>query len=80
MARRRPPGRDAGRSGQKVFTELGCVTCHRGDGKARGPSLVGVFGKPSALANGATVIADESYLRESILKPHGEDGAGLSSR
>ena len=29
----------------------------------------GVFGKSQQLANGATVIADESYLRESILTP-----------
>ena len=48
---------------------LGCVTCHRSDATGRGPSLVGVFGKPQRLANGTTVIADESYLRESILNP-----------
>jgi cytochrome c oxidase subunit 2 len=56
-------------SGQQQFETLGCVTCHREDGKGRGPSLVGVFGKPQKMANGTTVLADEAYLRESILNP-----------
>jgi cytochrome c oxidase subunit 2 len=56
-------------SGETEFATLGCVTCHRDDGSGRGPSLVGVFGKPQQLANGTSVIADESYLRESILNP-----------
>lgn len=56
-------------TGEQQFAQLGCVTCHAEDGKGRGPSLVGVFGKPQQLANGTTVIADEAYLRESILNP-----------
>jgi len=56
-------------SGEQEFSTLGCVTCHRDDGKGRGPLLAGVYGKPQQLANGSTVIADESYLRESILNP-----------
>ncbi len=56
-------------TGEQQFATLGCVTCHREDGKGRGPSLVGVYGKPQQMANGATVIADETYLRESILNP-----------
>jgi cytochrome c oxidase subunit 2 len=56
-------------SGEHEFAMLGCVTCHRNDGSGRGPSLVGVFGTPQRLANGTSVIADESYLRESILNP-----------
>jgi cytochrome c oxidase subunit II len=56
-------------TGEQEFSTLGCATCHRDDGKGRGPSLVGVFGKRQQLANGSTVIADEAYLRESILNP-----------
>jgi len=56
-------------NGEQQFAALGCVTCHRDDGKGRGPSLVGVFGKPQTMANGTTVFADEAYLRESILNP-----------
>ena len=56
-------------TGEKLFTELGCVTCHRADTQGRGPNLVGVFGKPVLLEDGRTVIADENYVRESILEP-----------
>jgi cytochrome c oxidase subunit 2 len=31
--------------------------------------LAGVFGKPVTLEDGRTVIADENYVRESILSP-----------
>ena len=56
-------------SGEKIFVELGCVTCHRTDTQGRGPNLQGVFGKPVLLADGRTVTADENYIRESILDP-----------
>lgn len=56
-------------SGEKVFAELGCASCHRSDTQGRGPDLVGVYGKPVLLDNGTTVVADENYLRESILNP-----------
>jgi len=56
-------------SGEKIFAELGCSTCHRMDGQGRGPNLQGVFGKPVQLEDGRTVSADENYLRECILDP-----------
>src|SRR5580658_10120161 len=56
-------------TGEKVFSELGCVTCHRSDTQGRGPNLQGVFGKPVQLEDGRTVTADENYLRECILDP-----------
>jgi len=56
-------------TGEKIFAELGCVTCHRTDTQGRGPSLIGVFGKPVLLDDGRTVTADENYIRESILDP-----------
>jgi cytochrome c oxidase subunit 2 len=56
-------------SGEKIFAELGCSTCHRSDTQGRGPNLQGVFGKPVQLDDGRTVTADENYLRESILDP-----------
>src|ERR1700739_2343841 len=56
-------------TGEKIFAELGCVTCHRMDTQGRGPNLQGVFGKPVLLADGRTVTADENYIRESILDP-----------
>ena len=56
-------------SGEKIFAELGCATCHRSDSQGRGPNLQGVFGKPVELEDGRIVNADENYIRESILDP-----------
>jgi len=56
-------------TGEKVFAQLGCATCHRSDATGRGPNLQGVFGQPVALADGRTVMADENYIRECILDP-----------
>jgi cytochrome c oxidase subunit II len=56
-------------TGEQVFAQLGCATCHRSDATSRGPSLAGVFGSPVKLEDGRTVTADENYIRESILDP-----------
>jgi cytochrome c oxidase subunit 2 len=56
-------------SGKSLFQQLGCSTCHRSDTQGRGPNLVGVFGRPVQLEDGRTVVADENYIRESILSP-----------
>jgi len=56
-------------NGETMFQQLGCPTCHRFDVQGRGPLLTGVFGKPVQLEDGRTVIADENYIRESILSP-----------
>jgi cytochrome c oxidase subunit 2 len=56
-------------NGQQLFQQLGCATCHRSDTQGRGPNLVGMFGKPVQLDDGRTVVADENYVRESILNP-----------
>ncbi len=56
--------------GERVFQQYGCVTCHVLDQQGRVPSLRNVFGKPVQLDDGQTVLADESYIRESILNPN----------
>jgi cytochrome c oxidase subunit 2 len=55
--------------GEQLFQQLACNTCHLPDGTGRGPNLAGVFGSQVTLASGQTVVADESYIRESILNP-----------
>ena len=39
--------------------------------------LEGLFGKTVALQNGDTVVADEAYIRESILNPGAKITAGF---
>jgi len=62
--------------GEKLFTELGCVTCHLSNGQGRGPKLTDLFGSKVALADGSTVTADENYIRESIMTPTAKMVAG----
>jgi len=64
-------------AGAKLFQRHACNTCHRPDSLARGPNLEGLFGKQVQLADGRTVVADESYLRESILTPNNKIVAGF---
>lgn len=56
-------------TGQQVFAQLGCATCHKADNQGRGPNLQGVFGSSVTLEDGRKVAADENYIRESILDP-----------
>src|SRR5438067_1238216 len=43
-------------TGQKLFQQLGCATCHRSDTQGRGPNLVGLYGKPVLLEDGRAVV------------------------
>lgn len=54
-------------TGEQLFSQFGCQSCHKQEGGGRGPSLVGLFGKTVELANGERVVADQSYLQQSIL-------------
>jgi cytochrome c oxidase subunit 2 len=55
--------------GERLFTQLACVTCHAGGDSQRGPVLNGLYGSTVELASGETVKADADYIRESILNP-----------
>jgi cytochrome c oxidase subunit 2 len=71
-----PPAESPIVAGETLFTELNCVTCHRPDHAGRGPVLQGIFGRPVRLASGDTVVADEAYVRESIVNPAARVVAG----
>jgi cytochrome c oxidase subunit II len=64
-------------NGESLFQQLGCPTCHRSDIQGRGPNLAGVFGRPVQLEDGRTVVADENYIRESILSPNAKIVSGF---
>src|ERR1700757_1595910 len=63
-------------TGEKLFDNLGCVMCHPPDTGPRGPNLAGIYNKPVQLEDGRTVIADENYIRESIMEPGAKIVAG----
>ncbi|MEP7364383.1 MAG: cytochrome c oxidase subunit II [Acidobacteriota bacterium] len=65
-------------AGERLFNRLGCATCHKADNTGRGPSLVDVFGKPVKLQTGMSVMADEGYIRESVLKPSAKTVSGYT--
>jgi cytochrome c oxidase subunit 2 len=52
-------------AGEKLFGQYGCVTCHA----TRAPTMAGLFGRTVQLEGGQSVVADENYLRESIIEP-----------
>ena len=70
-------GVSAAQAGQNLFQRLGCATCHKSEGGSQGPSLAGLFGKTVKLQDGKSAVADEGYIRESILDPQAKIVAGF---
>lgn len=59
------------KKGEELVVQTGCLACHSLDGTPKvGPTLKGLFGKKVSLTDGKSVLADESYIRESILEPN----------
>lgn len=57
-------------AGKELFeTKLGCASCHAGGQNQRGAKLEGIYNHEVKLANGQVVIADDEYIRNSILNP-----------
>lgn len=65
-------------AGEKLFQDLGCVGCHRPDGKGVGPALTGVFGRPATAPSCGALTVDDEYVRESILNPSAVVAAGFA--
>ncbi len=66
--------------GARLFRRLGCASCHREDRPGAGPPLAGLFGRTVQLEGGKAAVADESYLRESILRPDAKVVKGWAHR
>lgn len=57
--------------GNRLYRSLGCVGCHSVDGSPNvGPTFQSLFGNAVTLANGGSRLADEDFLRESIILPN----------
>jgi cytochrome c oxidase subunit 2 len=56
--------------GKLTYERVGCNSCHTVDGsKSKGPSWKGVYGSMVPLNNGTSVLADEAYIKESMMSP-----------
>lgn len=70
--------------GQNLALSIGCTACHSADGATLvGPTWKGLYGSTVevVLADGTetTVIADDAYLRESILDPNAKITKGFQA-
>src|SRR5579871_4247875 len=59
------------------FRELGCSGCHGENSKVHAPSLERVYGHTVQLQDGRSIVADEPYIRDSILLPRKDVVAGF---
>jgi len=69
------------KAGEALFQQMGCATCHMSGDLSRGPNLGGVFGKEVKVKVGndvQTVVANEEYIRESIMNPTAKVVEGYS--
>ncbi|MCA9754718.1 MAG: cytochrome c oxidase subunit II [Candidatus Eisenbacteria bacterium] len=65
-------------AGLKLYSMLGCQQCHSTTGAAGiGPTWAGLFGSERKMKDGSTIVADENYIRQSILEPQAEIVAGF---
>jgi len=64
--------------GEQLFHRYGCSGCHEPGGTVRAPRLEGVFGSPVPLSDGSVVVADDRYVRDSIMNPKAQVAAGYA--
>jgi cytochrome c oxidase subunit 2 len=65
--------------GERLFVQYHCAGCHRGSAVVQAPRLEGVYGRPVPIQQGNDVrftLADDRYIRDSILRPKSEVVAG----
>ena len=56
--------------GEKLFASKGCNACHSIDGTTKiGPSWKGLYGAKREFVDGKSAMADDNYIRESMLDP-----------
>jgi cytochrome c oxidase subunit II len=64
--------------GFALFRQLGCSGCHDARSTIHAPLLDGVYGRTVHLQDGRSVVADDDYLRDSILLPAKDVVAGFA--
>lgn len=67
--------------GSRLFNRKGCTSCHSvGSNKIIGPGLANLFGKKREFSNADSVVADNEYIRESILNPNAKVVKGYPAK
>lgn len=64
------------RQGFTLYRRLGCSGCHEPGSSVHAPPLEGLLGRRVHLRDGGSLIADENYIRDSILLPRKHVVAG----
>jgi cytochrome c oxidase subunit 2 len=64
--------------GYALFRQLGCSGCHDARSTVHAPLLQGLPGRTVHLQDGRTLVADDNYLRDSILLPSKDVVAGYA--
>jgi cytochrome c oxidase subunit 2 len=64
--------------GRQLFFQFGCNGCHDTRSTVHAPDLSHVFGSSVHLSDGRSVIADDNYLRDSIVEPGKDIVAGFA--
>lgn len=59
-------------TGEQLFVNFGCSSCHLPNGQGIGPSLVGLLGSEQEMEDGQVIVADAQYIRRSILDPRSQ--------
>lgn len=64
--------------GFALFRNRGCAGCHDPASTVHAPLLSGLIGRTVRLQDGRSVVADENYVRDSILQPQKDVVAGFA--
>lgn len=64
--------------GYALFRSYGCSGCHDAQSTVHAPPLEGLPGRTVALTDGRSVVADDTYLRDSVLLPARDVVAGYA--
>ena len=66
--------------GLEVARQNGCVACHTLDGTVGiGPSWLGMYGKTETMVDASTVVVDDAYIIESIVRPDAKQVQGYEN-
>ena len=73
---RSAPAAPLAEAGERLFRTLGCSGCHAANSIVRAPPIEGLYGKPVPLQSGRVVVADDAYIRDSIVLPQRDVAVG----